>query len=298
MDRDKGKKPRFCRAALLLAAALQAAGCGKSAGTAQLYDKSLPHRKEDNVEGLIRLAGSTSMEEYVSALAEAFMEKCPDVTITVEYVGSSAGAEAVAEGSADIGILSRRISHEESSGGLVENIVASDGIAVCVDRSNGVSGLTLQQLKDIYSGRLTNWSQAGGESLPVVVVGREAGSGTRETFEALLGLEEQCAYANEMDSTGAVMVRVARTPGAIGYISLDPADDTVRVLALDGVEPDMESIGSGEYPLSREYIMVTKGEIAGLPVLLQGWFEFVYGEEGQRIARMTGLAPVTDKKGG
>lgn len=291
------KRKRICLAALFLAAALQAAGCGKGAGTVQSHGKGWPGGEGGGLAGTIRLAGSTSMEEYVSALAEGFMEKYPNVTVTIEYVGSSAGAEAVAEGSVDIGNLSRRISDAEKAGGLVENIVAVDGIVVCVDRANAATGLTLQQLKDIYAGRITNWGQAGGASLPIVVVGREPGSGTREAFEKLLGLEEQCVYANEMDSSGAVMVRVARTPGAIGYLSLDAVDGTIRVLSLDGTEPDTESIGSGEYPLSREYIMATKGEIASQPVLLQSWFEFVYGEDGQRIAEMTGLAPVMEDRG-
>lgn len=242
--------------------------------------------------GTVRLAGSTSMEEYVSGLAEVFMDRYPGVTVTVEYIGSSAGAEAVISGSAHIGNLSRKISEEEKREGLVENPVAVDGIVICVDGANTVTELTLQQLREIYTGRITSWNEVGGAELPVVTVGREAGSGTRDAFEELLGISGQCVYANEMDSAGAVLARVSRTPGAIGYLSLDGADDTIRIMALDGTVPDAESIRSGAYPLSRDYIMVTKGGISGQSKLIQDWFEFVYGKEGQEIAEMAGLVPI------
>ncbi len=245
------------------------------------------------LSGFIRIAGSTSMEELTDALAEAFMDKYPEVTVTVEFVGSSAGAEAVLNGSADIGNLSRNVSPEEAAQGLIGNTVADCGIAICVDPFNLVTDLTKEQLRDIYTGRIRYWKDVGGDDLPIVVVGREAGSGTREAFEELLGLEDKCAYANEMDSTGAVMARVARTPGAIGYLSFETVNDMVRTVKLEGTEPAISGVKAGEYALVSPYIMATKGEIALQSPLVQAWFLFVYSREGQEIVE-TILAPAAD----
>lgn len=162
--------------------------------------------------------------------------------------GSSSGAS-------DIGNSSRNLKDEEKSAGAVENIVAIDGIAVAVDPKNTVTDLTKDQLISIYTGEVKNWSDLGGENMPIVVVGREAGSGTRGAFEEILGIEDKCVYANELDSTGAVMAKVASTPGAIGYISLDAVDDSVIALKLEGVAPSAETIKSGEYFLSRPFVM-------------------------------------------
>lgn len=151
--------------------------------------------------------------------------KYSGVTVTAEFTGSSAGVEAVLAGSCDLGNSSRNLKDEEKTNGAVENIVAIDGIAVVVDPANAVTGLTKEQLAGIYTGEITNWSDVGGEEAPVVV-GREAGSGTRGAFEEILEIENLCAYANELDSTGAVMANVASTPGAIGYVSQDVVDDT------------------------------------------------------------------------
>ena len=192
-------------------------------------------------------AGSTSMEKFANALSESFMETYPKVTVTAEFVGSGAGVEAVNNGSADIGNSSRNLKDEEKANGVAENIVAIDGIAVVVDPSNTVEDLTKQQLSDLYEGKVTNWKDVGGSDAPVVVVGRESGSGTRSAFEELLGLEDLCKYSNELDSTGAVMAKVASTPGSIGYVSLDVLDDTVKALKLEGAEPTEENIKAGSY---------------------------------------------------
>ena len=172
-----------------------------------------------------------------------------------------------------------------------------DGIAVCVDRGNRVGGLTRQQLKDIYTGAVTNWSEVGGQDAPVVVVGREAGSGTRKAFEKLLDVEDRCAYANELDSEGAVMARVAATPGAIGYVSLQVADEHVNILALDGTVPAAGNLKDGKYILSRPFVMATFGEISEQNVLVKSWFDYVLGGEGQRVAVSVGLLPVKDGSG-
>ena len=244
------------------------------------------------LSGSITMAGSTSMEKFANTLAESFMAAHPDVTVQAEFTGSSAGVEAVLSGQSDIGNSSRNLTEDELAEGAVENIVAIDGIAVVTDPNNTVSDLTRDQLIQIYTGEVTNWSDLGGESLPIVVVGREAGSGTRGAFEEILEIEDQCQYANELDSTGAVMARVASTPGAIGYVSLDVLDDTVKALSLDGVEANEANIKDGSYFLSRPFVMATKGELVDQNELVQALFEYVYSEEGQELVQSVGLITV------
>ena len=244
------------------------------------------------LSGSISMVGSTSMEKFANSLSEAFMEKYPDVTVTAEFVGSSAGVEAAQNGTADIGNASRNLKEEEKAAGIAENIVAIDGIAVVVDNTNTVEDLTKEQLSKIYKGEVTNWSDVGGSDMPVVVVGREAGSGTRSAFEELLELEEQCKYANELDSTGAVMAKVAATPGAIGYVSLDVLDDTVKAVKLDGAEPTEENIKAGNYFLSRPFVMATKGEIAEQNDLVKALFDYIYSPEGDELVKSVGLITV------
>ena len=244
------------------------------------------------LSGSIQLVGSTSMEKLSNALAESFMDKYPYVEVTAEFVGSGAGIEAVTTGTADIGNSSRNLKDTEKAAGAVENVVAIDGIAVCTHKDNTVTNLTVQQLKDIYTGKVTNWSELGGKDAPIIVVGREAGSGTRGAFEELLKIENECAYANELDTTGAVMAKVGSTPGAIGYVSLDVIDDSVLALSLEGVEPTAENIKAGSYCLSRPFIMATKGEITAQNELVQAWFAYVMSDEGQEVAKKVGLIPV------
>lgn len=245
-----------------------------------------------DLSGSISMVGSTSMEKLANALSEAFMEEYPDVTVTAEFVGSGAGIEAVTNGTADIGNSSRSLKDEEKAAGVVENVVAIDGIAVCVDPANEVADLTKEQLTNIYNGTVTNWKEVGGADEPIIVIGREAGSGTRGAFEELVDLQDACKYANELDSTGAVIAKVASTPGAIGYASLDALDDSVKALSLEGVEATAENIKAGNYFLSRPFVMATKGEISEQNDLVQAWFDFVLGDEGQQIASEVGLITV------
>ena len=247
---------------------------------------------DTELTGSITMIGSTSMEKLANALAETFMEKNPGVTVSAEFVGSSAGIEAVLNETADIGNSSRNLKDEEKQNGAVENVVAIDGIAVCVDASNTVKDLTKEQLADIYTGKVTNWKDLGGSDTPIVVVGREAGSGTRDAFEELVGVKDACTYANELDSTGAVIAKVASTPGAIGYASLDAVDDSVITVALEGVEATAENIKAGNYFLSRPFVMATNGEIEAQSELVKAWFEFVLGEEGQSVAATLGLITI------
>ena len=244
------------------------------------------------LSGSISMVGSTSMEKLANALSEAFMEEYPDVTVTAEFVGSGAGIEAVTNGTADIGNSSRSLKDEEKAAGVVENVVAIDGIAVCVDPANEVADLTKEQLTNIYNGTVTNWKEVGGADEPIIVIGREAGSGTRGAFEELVDLKDACKYANELDSTGAVIAKVASTPGAIGYASLDALDDSVKALSLEGVEATAENIKAGNYFLSRPFVMATKGEISEQNDLVQAWFDFVLGDEGQQVASEVGLITV------
>ena len=244
------------------------------------------------LSGSISMVGSTSMEKLANALSEAFMEEYPDVTVTAEFVGSGAGIEAVTNGTADIGNSSRSLKDEEKAAGVVENVVAIDGIAVCVDPANEVADLTKEQLTNIYNGTVTNWKEVGGADEPIIVIGREAGSGTRGAFEELVDLVDGCKYANELDSTGAVIAKVASTPGAIGYASLDALDDSVKSLSLEGVEATAENIKAGNYFLSRPFVMATKGEISEQNDLVQAWFDFVLGDEGQQVASEVGLITV------
>lgn len=245
-----------------------------------------------DLSGSISMVGSTSMEKLSNALSEAFMEEYPDVTVTAEFVGSGAGIEAVTNGTADIGNSSRSLKDEEKAAGVVENVVAIDGIAVCVDPANEVADLTKEQLTNIYNGTITNWKEVGGADEPIIVIGREAGSGTRGAFEELVDLKDACKYANELDSTGAVIAKVASTPGAIGYASLDALDDSVKALSLEGVEATAENIKAGNYFLSRPFVMATKGEISEQNDLVQAWFDYVMGDEGQQIASEVGLITV------
>ena len=244
------------------------------------------------LSGSISMSGSTSMEKLANAICESFMEKHPDVSVTVEFTGSSAGVESVLSGKCDIGNSSRNLKGEEIEAGAVENVVAIDGIAVALDKNNKVTDLTKDQLAAIYTGEIKNWEDLGGQKMPIVVVGREAGSGTRSAFEEILKIEDQCKYANELDSTGAVMAKVASTPGAIGYVSLDAVDDSIITASLEGVDATAENIKAGNYFLSRPFVMATKGEIAEQNELVQALFEYVLSEEGQGVAAGVGLITV------
>ena len=276
------------------AATAQPSAVESSAAESTVAESSAaaPAETTTDLSGSISMVGSTSMEKLANALSEAFMEEYPDVTVTAEFVGSGAGIEAVTNGTADIGNSSRSLKDEEKAAGVVENVVAIDGIAVCVDPANEVADLTKEQLTNIYNGTVTNWKEVGGADEPIIVIGREAGSGTRGAFEELVDLVDGCKYANELDSTGAVIAKVASTPGAIGYASLDALDDSVKALSLEGVEATAENIKAGNYFLSRPFIMATKGEISEQNDLVQAWFDFVLGDEGQQVASEVGLITV------
>lgn len=264
-------------------------GCGSE--SPQSADAAEQGKNEESVElnGTIKLAGSTSMEKLCEAMSESFMEKNPGVTVTVEYTGSGAGLESLAAGSVDIGNASRGLKDEEKASGEVENIVAIDGIAVITNKSCSIKDVTSKDLAKIYTGEITDWAELGGEKQPIIVIGREAGSGTRDAFEELLEVKDVCAYAQELDSTGAVLAKVGTTPGAIGYVSLDVVDDTVSGLKIDGVEPTEEEILAGNYMLQRPFVMATKGEISEQNELVQTWFNYINSDDGKEVIKQVGL---------
>ena len=264
-------------------------GCGSE--SPQSADAAEQGKNEESVElnGTIKLAGSTSMEKLCEAMSESFMEKNPGVTVTVEYTGSGAGLESLAAGSVDIGNASRGLKDEEKASGEVENIVAIDGIAVITNKSCSIKDVTSKDLVKIYTGEITDWAELGGEEQPIIVIGREAGSGTRDAFEELLEVKDVCAYAQELDSTGAVLAKVGTTPGAIGYVSLDVVDDTVSGLKIDGVEPTEEEILAGNYMLQRPFVMATKGEISEQNELVQTWFNYINSDDGKEVIKQVGL---------
>lgn len=267
---------------LTLVLCLGLTGCGGS-------DDSSTDTSNGNVSGNVSLNGSTSMEPFVNGLSEAIREVYPNLVLEPQFTGSGAGIEAVTNGTADIGNSSRSLTDEEKAGGLEENIVAIDGIAVIVHPDNDVEDLTTDQLKKIYTGEITNWSEVGGADEAIVVVGREAGSGTRGAFEEILGVEDACKYAQELNETGAVVAKVGETEGAIGYVSLDNVKDSVKALKLDGVEASEETIKDGSYSLQRPFVMATKGKISEQSEAVQAIFEFIDSEAGQKVIEQVGL---------
>ena len=290
--------------AILTAATMVAAGvmgCGSSDtnadannsndNTTQTESQATDNNTADNTDlsGSVTLAGSTSMEKLANAMNEAFMEKYPNVSATAEFTGSSAGIESLAAGSVDIGDASRALSDDEKGQGIVENIVAIDGIAVITDTDNTITDIKSEDLAKVYTGEITNWKDLGGKDEQIVVIGREAGSGTRDAFEELMDVKDSCKYAQELDSTGAVLAKVAATPGAVGYVSLDVLDDTVNGLKINSVEPTEENILAGTYVLQRPFVMATKGEISEQSEQVQAYFDFINAEDGQNVIKSVGL---------
>ncbi len=229
----------------------------------------------ENVElsGTVSTNGSTSMEKVMSILIEAFEEENPNVTVTYDATGSGAGITAATEGSADIGLASRNLKDEET--GLTAYVVAIDGIAVIINPSNTVEDLTLEQIAGLFNGTITNWSEVGGEDMEVAVIGREAGSGTRDGFESVVGVEDACVYDQELTSTGSVITAVAQNQYAIGYASLSEAaeDDSVKVISVDGVEATEDTVKDGSYAIQRNFNMVVS-DSATLSDAAQAFLDF------------------------
>ena len=199
--------------------------------------------------------GSTSMEKVIGTLGEAFKEK-EGIDVTYNPTGSGSGIQAVSEGRCDIGLSSRALKDDEKAA-LTETTVALDGIAMIVNPENPVSDLTVEQIADIYTGKITNWSEVGGNDAAIVLIGREAGSGTRDGFESITGTKDACKYQNELTSTGEVIANVASNPNAIGYASLSAVDETVSAVSVDGVAPTEATVADGSFPIQRPFVIVT-----------------------------------------
>ena len=267
-------------------AATMLVGCG-STGTTDSGNEGTSEAASSS-DDVITMSGSTSMEKLCNTLKEEYMNKT-GVEIDVQFTGSGAGSQAVSEGTVNIGNSSRALKDEEKAKGLSENIVALDGIGIIVDKANTVADISKDNLAKVYKGEIKNWKELGGADEPIVVIGREAGSGTRGAFEEILGVEDACVYAQEISSTGAVMAKVASTPGAIGYVSLDVIDDTVSTLKVDSVEATAENIKNGTYSIQRPFVMATKGAITEQSQTVQDFFNWLESEEGQTIITKLGL---------
>ena len=240
--------------------------------------------------GTVSTDGSTSMEKVIGALSEAFMEANGKVSVTYNPTGSGTGIQAVQEGRCDIGLSSRALKDEEKASGLQETVLAYDGIAVIVNPENPVEDLTLEQIAAIYTGEITNWSELGGSDSEIVLIGREAGSGTRSGFEEIVEVKDLCQYRQELSSTGDVIATVAQNPGAIGYASLASVKDTVKAVKVGGVAPSEETVKDESYAIQRPFVMVTK-EGAELSEAAQAFFDYAVSKEANSVVTAAGVVP-------
>lgn len=234
--------------------------------------------------------GSTSMEKVIGYLSEAYMEENTEVKVTYNPTGSGSGIQAVQEGRCDIGLSSRDLKEEEAAE-LTGTVVAIDGIAVIVNPENPVSDLSVEEIASLYKGEITNWSEVGGSDAPVVLIGREAASGTRDGFEAVTDTKDACQYTQELTSTGDVVQTVASNPNAIGYASLASVKDSVKALAVEGVVPTTETIQNGEYKVQRNFVFVTKTD-SELSEAAKEFFDFAVSGEADELIVEAGAVPV------
>lgn len=237
--------------------------------------------------------GSTSMEQVILSLAEQYMADNPGVNVTYNPTGSGTGITAALEGRCDIGLSSRALKDDEIAGGLTETIVALDGIAIIVNADNPVSDLSIDQIAGLFTGEITNWSEVGGSDAPVVPVGREAGSGTRDGFESITGTEDVCKYSQELTSTGAVITAVSQNPGAIGYASLASNLESVKTVTVEGVAPSEETVKSGEYLIQRPFVFATSSSTP-LSEAAQAFFDYCTSADAASIIAGAGAVPVAE----
>lgn len=244
----------------------------------------------ETVSGTVSTDGSTSMEKVIGALGEAFQEENSNVTVTYNPTGSGTGITAVAEGRCDIGLSSRSLKDEEKSQGLKETVLAYDGIAVIVNPENPVADLDVETIAKIYTGEITNWKDVGGNDGEIVLIGREANSGTRDGFESITDTEDKCKYRQELTSTGDVIATVASNPNAIGYASVASVKDTVKAITVGGVEPKEETIKDGSYVIQRPFVLVTKEDVT-LSSAAQMFYDYALSESAKEIITGAGVVP-------
>ena len=244
----------------------------------------------NGLSGKVATDGSTSMEKVIGALKETFEGENAGVEVTYNPTGSIAGITAVLEGRCDIGLSSRNLKDAEKEQGLVGTVLAYDGIAVIVNPENTVEDLTVEQIAAIYTGEITNWSEVGGIDAEIVLIGREAGSGTRSGFEEIVGVEDLCQYRQELTSTGDVITAVSQNPGAIGYASLASVKDTVKAIKVGGVAPSDETVKDETYAIQRPFVLVTK-EGTALTETAQAFFDFITSEAAREVITAAGVVP-------
>ena len=231
--------------------------------------------------------GSTSMSKVIGALGEAF-EADSGIAVTYNATGSGAGIQAVQEGRCDIGLSSRSLKDEEKANGLEETVLAYDGIAIIVNTENPVADLDLETISKIYTGEITNWKDVGGNDAEIVLIGREAGSGTRDGFESITGSKDKCAYRQELTSTGDVITTVSTNPGAIGYASLASVKDTVKAVTVGGVAASEKTVKNGSYTVQRPFVLVTKKDTA-LSESAQKFYDYITSEAAIEIISGAGV---------
>ena len=259
------------------------AGCGGGNSEDAASDDSA----SASVGGSVSTDGSTSMEKVIGALGESFMAENEGTTFTYNPTGSGSGIQAVSEGRCDIGLSSRSLKDEEKAEGLTETVLAYDGIAIIVNPENPVTDLSLEDIAKIYKGEITNWSEVGGNDAEIVLIGREAGSGTRDGFESITGTEDACQYRQELTSTGDVITTVSQNPDAIGYASLASVKDTVKAVSVDGITPSEDTVKDGSYVVQRPFVLVTKDGVE-LSETAQKFFDYATSAEAADIISAAG----------
>ena len=242
---------------------------------------------ETTLSGTVSTDGSTSMEKVINSLGESFMAMNKDVKFTYNPTGSGSGIQAVSEGRCDIGLSSRALKDDEKASGLVETVVALDGIAIVVNPENPVSDLDIDTIAKIYTGEITNWKDVGGNDAEIVLIGREAGSGTRDGFESITDTKDACQYRQELTSTGDVINTVSQNPDAIGYASLSAVGDSVKALTVGGVEATEATVKDGSYVVQRPFVLVTK-ESTKLSPAAQAFFDYALSADAASIIAAAG----------
>ena len=261
------------------------AGCGNT------NDNKKDDSNNTEVTGTVSTDGSTSMEKVIMSLGESFQTDHKGITVGYNPTGSGSGITAVAEGRCDIGLSSRALKDDEKAQGLEETVLALDGIAIIVNPENPVKDLSIEQIAKIYTGEITNWKDVGGNNAEIVLIGREAGSGTRDGFESITDTKDACQYRQELTSTGDVITTVAGNPNAIGYASLASVKDTVKALSVGGVAPSEATVSDGSYAVQRPFVLVTKKGVE-LSAAAQLFFDYATSSAAAEIITAAGAVPV------
>ena len=248
---------------------------------------------KEKLSGSVSTNGSTSMEKVINSLGESFMAMNKDVKFTYNPTGSGSGIQAVSEDRCDIGLSSRALKDDEKASGLVETVVALDGIAIVVNPENPVSDLDIDTIAKIYTGEITNWKDVGGDDGEIVLVGREAGSGTRDGFESIVDVKDSCKYAQELTATGAVISAVEANPLAVGYASLSAVGDTVAMVTVEGVECSEDTVKDGTYKIQRPFVFVTNKSVT-LSEQAQAFVDFATSKDAADLIRAAGAVPVNE----